>query len=63
MSGSTDKAKGKFKQAAGDLGGDKGLQREGKADRTGGDAKQKLEGAKDKAVGAVDKLKNRFTRR
>ncbi len=51
MSGSTDKAKGKFKEAAGDLTGDEGLQREGKADRTGGDAKQKI-------TGAVDKLKN-----
>jgi uncharacterized protein YjbJ (UPF0337 family) len=56
MSGGTDKAKGKIKEAAGDLTDDKDLQREGKADKTGGDAKQKLAGAVDKVK---DKLKGR----
>ncbi len=56
MSGSSDKAKGKIKEAAGDLTGDKDLQHEGKADKTGGDAKQKLSGA-------VDKIKGKLTGR
>ena len=47
-----DEAKGRAKEAAGDLTGDKGLQREGKADQAG-----------DKAKGVIDKIKGLFSRR
>jgi uncharacterized protein YjbJ (UPF0337 family) len=35
----TDDAKGRLKEAAGDISGDKDLQREGKVDQAGGKAK------------------------
>lgn len=38
-----DKAKGRAKEAAGDLTGDRDLQREGKVDRTSGGIKEKLD--------------------
>jgi uncharacterized protein YjbJ (UPF0337 family) len=56
----TDKAKGRTKQAAGDLTGDDDLKREGKRDETGGKAKEKLNTAKDKAGDAVDSVKDKF---
>ena len=39
MSANTDEAKGRVKEAAGDLTGDKSLKNEGKADRAAGKAK------------------------
>jgi hypothetical protein len=39
MSGNADEAKGRVKEAAGDLTGDKSLKNEGKADRAAGKAK------------------------
>jgi uncharacterized protein YjbJ (UPF0337 family) len=36
MSGETDKAKGRMKQAAGDLSGDRELEREGEKDESAG---------------------------
>jgi uncharacterized protein YjbJ (UPF0337 family) len=47
----TDEAKGKIKEAAGVLSGDKGLKREGKADQAGAKVKEK-------AGEAVDKVKD-----
>jgi uncharacterized protein YjbJ (UPF0337 family) len=44
-----DDAKGRVKEAAGDLTGDKDLKREGKVDRAGGKAKDVVEKATDKA--------------
>ena len=41
-----DKAKGKIKQAAGALGGDKSLKHEGEIDETKGNVKGKVEDAK-----------------
>jgi uncharacterized protein YjbJ (UPF0337 family) len=41
-----DKAKGKIKQAAGALSGDKSLKHEGEIDETKGDVKGAVEGAK-----------------
>lgn len=38
-----DEAKGRVKEAAGDLTGDKGLRREGKVDQAGGKAKDGIE--------------------
>ena len=46
--GNTDKAKGNIKEAAGDLTGDKDLQREGKVDQASGSLKGKVGDAADK---------------
>lgn len=56
MSGSTDKTKGKVKEAAGDLTDDDELQREGKADKTSGKAKDALDNVKDKVDDVKDKV-------
>ncbi|MBW8827396.1 MAG: CsbD family protein [Acidobacteria bacterium] len=49
--GNMDQAKGKIKQAAGDLTDDEDLEREGKVDELAGDVK-------DKASDAVDRVKD-----
>ena len=46
--GKTDKAKGRVKEAAGDLTGNERLKREGKVDRAAGKAKDKVGQAADK---------------
>ncbi|HET9612406.1 MAG TPA: CsbD family protein [Acidimicrobiales bacterium] len=46
-----DKAKGRAKEAAGDLTGDRDLQREGKVDRASGGLKEKLNDVTDKVKG------------
>ena len=46
---STDEAKGRIKEAAGDLTDDKDLKREGKVDQATGKAKDKIDDASDKA--------------
>lgn len=46
-----DKAKGRAKEAAGDLTGDRDMQREGKVDRASGGMKEKLNEAADKVKG------------
>ncbi|HEY4276732.1 MAG TPA: CsbD family protein [Conexibacter sp.] len=51
--GNVDKAKGRVKEAAGDLTGDKSLKREGKVDRTSGSVKEKVSDATDKVKDAV----------
>ena len=43
-----DEAKGRVKEAAGDISGDKDLQREGKVDQAGGKAKSGVEKLTDK---------------
>ena len=48
-----DKAKGRAKEAAGDLTGDRDLEREGKVDRTSGGIKEKLNEVTDKVKGAL----------
>jgi uncharacterized protein YjbJ (UPF0337 family) len=48
-SGTTDKAKGRVKEAAGALSGDKKLKNEGKADQAIGSAKNAAEKVLDKA--------------
>jgi uncharacterized protein YjbJ (UPF0337 family) len=45
----TDEAKGRIKEAAGDLTDDKDLKREGKVDQATGKAKDKIDDASDKA--------------
>ena len=44
-----DEAKGRIKEAAGDLTGDKDLQREGKVDQASGKAKDAVDDVSDKA--------------
>ena len=56
-----DQAKGKVKQAAGDLTDNKDLKREGKADETGGKIKEGLGDAKDKLSDGVDSIKDKLT--
>jgi uncharacterized protein YjbJ (UPF0337 family) len=53
--GKTDDAKGRVKEAGGDLTGDKDLKREGKIDKATGKAKDKLGGAADKAKDVAGK--------
>ncbi len=50
-----DEAEGRVKEAAGDLTGDKGLQREGKTDQAAGKAKAAVDSASDKAKEVVNK--------
>lgn len=47
--GGLDEAKGRVKQAAGDLTGDKDLKREGKVDEAAGTVKEKVGDVADKA--------------
>ncbi len=62
MDNDMDQAKGRIKQAAGDLTGDKDLKREGKVDETAGKAKEGLEDAKDKLGDGVDAIKDKLTK-
>jgi uncharacterized protein YjbJ (UPF0337 family) len=62
MGENMDQAKGRVKQAAGDLTDNDDLKSEGKADELGGKAKEALEGMKDKAAGAIDALKDKLNR-
>jgi len=52
-SGKSDELKGRVKEAAGALTGDKKLKREGKADQAAGKIKQKVENAIDKVKEAL----------
>jgi len=51
-----DQAKGRVKEAAGDLTGDDSLKNEGKVDKASGSIKEKVEGAVDSVK---DKLKGK----
>jgi uncharacterized protein YjbJ (UPF0337 family) len=51
--GNTDDAKGRIKEAAGDLADNDDLKREGKVDRAAGAAKDKVDDAADKIKDAV----------
>jgi uncharacterized protein YjbJ (UPF0337 family) len=59
MSTNADQAKGRIKQAVGDLTDDKDLKREGKADETAGKAKQVVKSVKDKADDAIDSIRGK----
>ena len=54
-----DQAKGRVKQAAGDLTDNEKLKKEGKLDETAGKAKELLEDAKDKGDDLIDSMRNR----
>ena len=60
MSGETDQAKGRIKQAAGDLTDNDDLKREGKADETAGKVKNAMGDAKDKFDDVVDDVKRKL---
>lgn len=60
MGSNFDDAKGKTKEALGDLTDDKDLKREGKADQAGAKVKEFAEDAKDKVGDLVDKVKDKF---
>ena len=62
MSGELDEAKGKVKQAAGDLTDDRDLKNEGKLDEASGKAKGALDDVKQKAEDAVDAIRDKFTK-
>ncbi len=62
MDNDLDQAKGRIKQAAGDLTDNKDLKHDGKVDETGGKAKEFLEDAKDKLEDGIDKVKGMFKR-
>ena len=53
--GKMDEAKGRIKEAGGDLTGDKDLKNEGKVDRATGSVKDAVDDVADKAKGVVGK--------
>ncbi|HEX4982591.1 MAG TPA: CsbD family protein [Ilumatobacteraceae bacterium] len=62
MGSQADDIKGRVKEAAGTLSGDKDLEREGKLDQAGSAVKEKAEHAKDKVGDAVDAVKDKLDR-
>jgi uncharacterized protein YjbJ (UPF0337 family) len=62
MSTNADQAKGRIKQAVGDLTDDKDLKREGKADEAAGKAKQTVGNIKDKAEDVIDHVRDKVRR-
>lgn len=53
--GGMDKAKGRVKEAGGDLTGDQGLKNEGKVDKAEGKVKDAADSVADKAKGVIGK--------
>jgi uncharacterized protein YjbJ (UPF0337 family) len=62
MDNDLDQAKGRVKQAVGDLTDNDDLKREGKTDENAGKVKEFLGDAKDKADDLVDKVKDKFNK-
>lgn len=63
MDSNADQAKGRIKQAAGDLTGDRDLKREGKADEMEGKAKEKVDQLRDKADDLIDRGRDKLDER
>ena len=61
MDSNLDQAKGRAKQAVGDLTDNEDLKKEGKADENAGKAKEFVDGVKDKADDIIDKVKDKVT--
>jgi uncharacterized protein YjbJ (UPF0337 family) len=61
MSAETDQAKGRIKQAAGDLTDNDDLKREGEHDEAAGKVKDTIGDAKDKLDEGVDKVKDKLS--
>ena len=57
-----DEAKGRVKEAAGDLTDDQELKDEGKIDRAAGSMKEHVEDVKDKVEDAIDGVRDRLNR-
>ena len=55
MSANSDQAKGRVKEAVGDLTGNDQMKSEGQADRVAGGAKEKIDAAIDKVKGVLHK--------
>ncbi len=53
--GSKDEAKGRLKEAGGDLANDEDMKKEGKVDKATGTLKDKADGAADKAKDVIGK--------
>jgi uncharacterized protein YjbJ (UPF0337 family) len=62
MAGEADEAKGRMKEAAGDLTDDDDLKAEGKVDKASGRLKDKIDDVKDKVEEGIDKVRDRFNR-
>lgn len=62
MDSDLDQAKGRIKQAAGDLTDNDDLKREGKADENAGKVKEFLDDVNDKADDLVDKARDQFNK-
>ncbi len=58
----TDDAKGRVKEAAGDLTGNDDLKEEGKTDQAAGKVKDVADSAKDKVEDAIDGVRDRINR-
>lgn len=61
MGAKSDDLKGRAKEAAGALSGDKDLKREGKRDQMGATIKAKIEKAKESLEDTVDKAKGKLS--
>lgn len=62
MGSTADKAKGRVKEAAGDLTGDRSLERDGKVDRASGEVKEVVDKAKAAVDDVVDRAKDALHR-
>lgn len=60
MGSTADDAKGRVKEAVGDLTNDSDLKKQGKADQAGASVKEFAENAKDKVSDAVDGVKDKL---
>jgi uncharacterized protein YjbJ (UPF0337 family) len=63
MGSNIDDAKGRVKEAAGDLTDNDRLKREGKADQVGSKVKEIVEDVKDKVEDVVDDVKGKFSKK
>jgi uncharacterized protein YjbJ (UPF0337 family) len=62
MGSNIDDAKGRVKEAAGDLTDNDRLKREGKVDQAGAKVKDFVEDVKEKVEGAVDEVKEKISK-
>ncbi|HEY7627177.1 MAG TPA: CsbD family protein [Ilumatobacteraceae bacterium] len=63
MDSKTDQAKGRIKQAAGDLTDNDDLRNEGKADEAAGKAKEFVDKTGDKAKDLIDRTRDKMDKR
>ena len=61
--GNLDDAKGRVKEAAGDLTDNDRLKREGKADQVAGKVKEKIDDIKEKVEDIVDDVKDKISKK